>query len=216
MGFVKELKNKEISISKMSDVYDGQHSIDNGSTIETENRIVNSVDIIKLCCCILIVGSHCLPIFRADEANFYFGQWFFRFCVPFFFITTGYFFTKMEADKRKTYIKRIVILYVLSSVIYLPLYIKGGVVNVVSNIILGYRHLWYLSALGLGLLMMSIIVRVSQNYKFWLIPILGVIGVLLDEYYRLFDITVLNKIVLFINHFGGGQDTLYFLLYPCS
>lgn len=68
----------------------------------------NCVDLLKLLMCILIVGSHCLPLFLSESANYYYGQWFFRFCVPFFFISTGYFFAKMNTQKQKMYIKRII------------------------------------------------------------------------------------------------------------
>lgn len=34
----------------------------------------NAIDLIKLIAAILIVGSHCLPIFKSDSLNFYYGQ----------------------------------------------------------------------------------------------------------------------------------------------
>ena len=71
----------------------------------------NILDLIKVVACVLIVGSHCLPLFRNDGLNYYYGQWFFRFCVPLFFVSTGYFFAKMEVARKKAYIKRIVLLY---------------------------------------------------------------------------------------------------------
>lgn len=34
----------------------------------------NIVDFIKLFCCILIIGSHTLPLFNLDIINYYYGQ----------------------------------------------------------------------------------------------------------------------------------------------
>ena len=122
---------------------------------------MNIIDLIKTVLCILIVGSHCIPLFTNVEANYYYGQWFFRFSVPFFFIASGYFFAKMDAKKKKSYIKRIFLIYCISSVIYLPFYlslfVKGKFLSIGKNLILGYHHLWYLSALAIGLFILYIV-----------------------------------------------------------
>ena len=50
-----------------------------------EGNRCNCIDIVKLVCCVLIIGSHTLPLFSSDTLNYYYGQCFFRFCVPFFY-----------------------------------------------------------------------------------------------------------------------------------
>ena len=139
----------------------------------------NTIDQIKLVACILIVGSHCLPLFESDIANFYYGQWFFRSCVPFFFISTGYFFAQMGKEKQKAYIKRIICIYVISAVIYLPLSTRGTYVNTLKNIVFGYSHLWYLSALVIGLILVFWADKLLKNIKYYLI--LTYIGVILFD-----------------------------------
>lgn len=134
----------------------------------------NILDLIKVVACVLIVGSHCLPLFKNDGLNYYYGQWFFRFCVPLFFVSTGYFFAKMEVARKKAYIKRIVLLYLGASLLYFPLYFNGGIVLIMSNLIFGFHHLWYLSALAMGLIIVTIAQKVMKNRKYLLIiPLAG-------------------------------------------
>ena len=74
--------------------------IDNDS--QSKNKKANYVDVAKMVCCILIIGSHCLPLFENENLNYYYGQWLMRFCVPFFFLSTGFFFKRMDEKKRVT------------------------------------------------------------------------------------------------------------------
>ena len=169
----------------------------------------NILDLIKLVACILIVGSHCLPLFRNDELNFYYGQWFFRFCVPFFFVSTGYFFAKMEAERKKRYMKRIVLLYFVASLLYFPLYFNGGIVLIISNLIFGFHHLWYLSALAMGLIIVTIAQKFMGNGKYILIiPLMG--GVLFTEYYKLLNIEIISYFARIVSIFGGSKHAIFF------
>ena len=138
----------------------------------------NIIDQIKVITCILIIGSHCLPLITSDVANYYYGQWFFRFCVPFFFISSGYFFTKMSDERQRLYIKRILLIYLISTVIYTPLFIRGSLLSIVKNIVFGYHHLWYLSALAMGLMLIYTVDKLLRDRKYYLILTL-VGGVLL-------------------------------------
>ena len=65
----------------------------------------NTLDILKVIATILIIGSHCLPLFVNKTYNYYYGQYLFRFCVPLFFLSSGYYFTKMDYIQKKSYIK---------------------------------------------------------------------------------------------------------------
>ena len=141
---------------------------------DDKKRLVraNAVDIIKLLCCVLIVGSHCLPIFQNDTLNYYYGQWFFRFCVPFFFIASGYFFSKMKESAQKSYIKRIILIYAISTAIYAPLFIKSSMLSICRTVIFGYHHLWYLSALAIGLIIVFVAEKLLKNGKYYLVLML--------------------------------------------
>lgn len=169
----------------------------------------NAVDIIKFICCIMIVASHCLPLFHNELINYYYGQWLFRFCVPFFFISTGYFFSKMDDKMKKKYILRIFLLYLFSSFLYLPLYYSQGIKTVVFNLLFGYKHLWYLSALTIGLIIITVLENIKNVY-FMIILLAG--GILLDEYYKLFDNTVLNEVANVTEYLGGARHALFFAI----
>ena len=128
------------------------------------------IDIIKLSACVLIVGSHCTPLFENDSFNFYYNQWFFRFCVPFFFIAAGYFFNTMSKSKKLSYIRRVGVLYIGSTVLYLPIIVRST--GQMRSLIFGYHHLWYLCALTLALLIVYCAEIVLKGKRFYLVFLL--------------------------------------------
>lgn len=123
--------------------------------MRVENKILstNSLDVLKCVCSILIVGSHSLPLFSNEFVNILYSEWFFRFCVPLFFISSGYFFSKMNNNEKNRYLKRILSLYLISTLLYLPfilrIYLLQGAdtFELIKYFLFGYGHLWYLSAL---------------------------------------------------------------------
>ena len=177
-----------------------------------DKKYNSTLDIIKLIATILIVGSHCLPLFNNNIYNFYYGQFFFRFCVPLFFLTSGYFFIQMNKKDQKSYIKRILLLYVISTILYLPLqmYYNVPFKEMIHNIIFGYLHLWYLSALLFGLVIYYFINK-YKKMNYLIIPLL-LIGILFSTYYRLFDIKFLNSIYDLLYHLGTARNFLFFAL----
>ena len=179
--------------------------------IQKKTGTNNSIDIIKVVCCILIVGSHCRPLLRNEVAYYYYREWFFRFCVPFFFISSGYFFSKMNVSKKRSYIKRIFLLYAISNVIYFPLVTIDTPKSTVYNLAFGFYHLWYLIALAFGLILVFFADKFLQERKYWLILML-VPGILLDEYYKLFDIVILNKMVSAVRYIGGARNAVFFAM----
>lgn len=180
-----------------------------------------SLDLLKFVCAILIVASHTLPIFKTDILNLYYGQWFFRFCVPVFFLSSGFYFQKMDDSRRLSYIKRIFLIYIASMVLYLPIYIKNhqfvdlrGVIYFLRELVLGYWHLWYLSALFFALLMNYVLekhISLSNNKKFYItiLSLLLAVGVLFDEYYKLFNNGLLNSLASIIGIIGGSRHFLF-------
>lgn len=174
-----------------------------------------SVDVIKVVLCILIIASHCLPVFYRDCINYYYGQWFFRFSVPFFFISTGYFFYRMNEEKRRTYIERIGIIYFIASILYAPLVVRGGWRSCVKNLFLGYYHLWYLSALIYGLIIIFILGKtINKNVVLkYLMPIFFLcVGIFIDEYQKMFDLPIIERFSEYINYIGGARHTMFFAL----
>lgn len=179
-------------------------------------KVNNKLDYVKFIFSLLILASHALPIFE-NKIDFYFGQWFFRPCVPLFFISSGFFFFKMNNDKKVQYIKRIGFIYALLTVLYMPLWIKNATkITFIYNIIFGYSHLWYLSALFFGLIIIYFISKVKKDRKIpmsitlFTIGMLLIIGVIYDEYIKLFKSNdYIKKSSMVINVLGGGRGFLF-------
>lgn len=170
-----------------------------------------TLDIVKLIATILIVGSHSLPLFSNQVLNFYYGQWFFRFCVPLFFLASGYFFSNMDKNHKKEYIERIFIIYLISAIIYIPLeiYNHESISHILYFLLFGYGHLWYLSALFIGLVLLYYFDNGKKKVYYLIIPLM-LIGILFGEYYKLLNLNVLNQIHDFLYYLGTARNSLFF------
>ncbi len=104
----------------------------------TNEKVNAALDIFKVVMAILVIGIHTEPF----GFNIWLDRGFgiiTRLCVPFFFITSSYFYwIKDKAALR--YIKRILSLYVLWSIIYLPFDLKMFSKMSIGQII--YRFFW--------------------------------------------------------------------------
>lgn len=191
----------------------------NAPCVRREFKIL---DILKFIAALLILVSHCLPFVKNENINFYFGQWFFRFCVPLFFISSGYFFASFQQKGKLSYIKRISCLFFVSSLLYMPYYAHGGLLKICREFILGYLHLWYLSALTIALAIWFIIEKISFANLFFKksYPVIGIllllIGIYYDEYQYVIsqhlDIQLLTKIGTYVSFLGGARHALFFAL----
>ena len=174
------------------------------------------IDIFRFVASILIIGSHSLPIFYSDTLNFYYGQWFFRFCVPFFMIVTGYYFSRCDYHKKVKQIKRILLMYIISTAIYFPFIIatNAGVINVIKTSIFGYHHLWYLIAVVIGLLLCMLFSKLPDKYNLYTAVTLLLLGLILDEYHSLVNYPPLEMISSFVDKFLGGARNGVFFAFP--
>lgn len=156
----------------------------------------DKLNILRFIAAFLIVASHCLPIFGSETADFLYGQWFFRFCVPLFFIISGYYFNK--TDKKLKYVGKSLLIYVISTLIYLPFIVKESVstIYLVQSLIFGYYHLWYLSALVIASFLCYLFYKkLDKPYMKILLIILFIIAVFLDKYRFLFRSINLEEIM---------------------
>lgn len=184
-----------------------------------ENKLL---DIFKFFAALLIVASHCLPLVPNNYINFLYGQWFFRFCVPLFLISSGYFFASFENSRKIKYIKRIAIIYCISALLYMPFYANNGIITLVRYAILGYHHLWYLSALVLSLLLYFVLEKTPLSKIFnklypFVALLLIIIGAFYDEYQYIFSKVNSFPLVVFINkaiQFTGGPRHALFFGFP--
>ena len=147
------------------------------------SRQYPAVDIAKLLCAVLIVMIHVPPFGSANATplaqagNFFLRFYLGRIAVPFFFISAGFFLfrktnpTAYDPTPCKQYILRILRLYSVWTVLYLPWVIRDaradgktlltGTVSFLRNFLLtgSYNHLWYLPALAVAVALVSWLLR---------------------------------------------------------
>ncbi|MGX7666835.1 acyltransferase family protein [Flavobacterium pedocola] len=128
-----------------------------------------SLDFVKLLLAFLIIALHIFPIKGLSGwqalVSYEIANGITRIGVPSFFIISGYLLRKKLDDGLylKRYCRRIVILYLVWQLIYLPDMIRSyrlgwfDTSELVYKLIYGYWHLWYLLAtvIGVGLLYLS-------------------------------------------------------------
>ncbi|SPT53380.1 Uncharacterized protein conserved in bacteria [Actinomyces bovis] len=181
-----------------------------------------ALDLAKYAAAIIIVSFHALPLFGVEALDVFYGQWFARACVPLFLISSGYFFAQMDQAQRLSYLRRVTAIYAASTLLYLPMMLielrnaSGGTTWLLRNLILGYYHLWYLSALTVGLAvwllcaaMPTLRQHLRRRYPVYAILLL-LSGALLDEYYKLVDVAALNQISQLVGFLGGSRHALLF------
>ncbi len=177
---------------------------------EKENQ---ALDVLKFIAAIFILFSHCMPLFKTPVYNLMYSQWFFRFCVPLFFISSGYYFSSFSKDSQKKYIKRILKLYIGMTILYFPfnLVSRTGIGKIIKNVLLGYHHLWYLSALFIALCILYFLHDKRKIYPYIGVGLL-LIGAFFDEYFKFFDWNFLKSISEVIVFCGGARHAIFFAL----
>ncbi len=97
---------------------------ENISAAETQKifRKINSIDILRLICAVMVVAIHTQPLMEYNNLAGYFATYVFpRLGVPFFFAVSGYFYISGLIQEKKVfvkYIKRLLTIYILWSFIY--------------------------------------------------------------------------------------------------
>lgn len=134
-----------------------------------------SIDITKLFMAILTIGIHTEPFGFDMWLDYGFGL-VTRFCVPFFFVASSYFFWIKEREVL-AYIKRILSLYVIWSLIYLPFDIpllKGMPVKKILEMYLweGNGHsLWYLWGSVVGFCIVFVLRKVIGSKQVFMVSV---------------------------------------------
>lgn len=159
-----------------------------------EKRI--DIDTFRLIAAIFIIAIHTYPLSSINEyVDFIFTHIFCRIGVPFFLIVTGYFVLPKALQDRKELIKytiKIVKLYIICILLYLPVNIYSGKLNEISIIgilkeilINGtFYHLWYFPALILGIWITYLIIKnIKNNNSIYIVLGLFIIGLFGDSYY---------------------------------
>lgn len=179
------------------------------------------IDVIKFIAAILIIASHCLPIFGKESLDLYYGQWFFRFAVPFFFISIGFFLNKpfnLNTEKNninnifKKRIIKLLNLYIISTLIYFPIiiYENNSIPQILYYLFFGYRHLWFIINSIYGILLLWLFIKIKDVHKLIIILILYLAGVFLCSYLPLFCNDSFVKINSTLQYLGTVRNGLFF------
>lgn len=164
------------------------------------------LDITKFISALLVIAIHCAPFIEVNETlNFVFVQIIARLAVPFFFITSGWLFFRninpnqgmrdiTNVESLKHYWFRICKLYLVWSVLYLPLlllsWIQGGfemqtILRLIRDILFNgtYYHLWFLPALLLGIPLVYVLyTTIKKRWMLWITFLLYLVGMLINVY----------------------------------
>lgn len=129
----------------------------------------SNIDILKIVLAFLVIALHIFPVTKLGGIpgliSYEIASGITRIAVPTFFIISGYFLRNKLNDKTYLlkYAKRILLLYLVWQLIYLPDLIRFyklawfSKTDALLKLIYGYWHLWYLLAtvLAVGLLYFS-------------------------------------------------------------
>lgn len=146
------------------------------------SKLVPSIDLWKFISCILIVFLHCHPLASNQMADYYLTC-FCRIAVPFFFISSSFFFFRSGKDIR-FFVKRLLILYLCWFIIYLPQTITRIFVNndnsIYYNSFVFIRGLlidgtfpasWFITALWQGVLIVWYLSKKTNRKVLYIIGV---------------------------------------------
>ncbi len=155
-----------------------------------------SIDFDRFITSICIIAIHIYPFsFLSEQIDYVFTRVLFRICVPFFLMITGYYLLPKvinNKDKLKEYSKKILKLYFISSIVYIPINIYNGyfsnlnIITLLKDIFINgtFYHLWYFPALLFGVWLTYYLLKHFPIKITKIIVILSfVIGLFGDSYY---------------------------------
>lgn len=165
------------------------------------------IDIMKFIMALLVVVLHTHPLESVNAAaDFVTADVIARAAVPFFFVASGFLLEKQigagRAEKRKIlcgYMKKVLVLYVIWTVIYLPIIICSKIIDseesLVKSIVLAvrdfifagsYGQLWYLPAVAVGVLLVYLLRKyLGEKGTAAILLALFVTGLLTQSYFGL-------------------------------
>lgn len=161
-----------------------------------------SIDILKVVAAFFVVFIH-LDILKElnPTANHFLINGIFRLSVPLFLIITGYFFIRIETGKQFIkWLSRMLILYIVWSIIYLPFWFGDTkMTTAIINILNGYYALWYIMGVILAGCLLYLLKDKKTSTLVLLSILLYIVGTLL-QYAANLNISsgVTSKVLAFI------------------
>ena len=180
-----------------------------------------NLNILKYISSILIIVLHLRPFFNfSNELDLAFNNIITRICVPIFFIITGYFVAKKEKENKnyiKEYIKKTIPLYLIWSLLYIPVII-GTIIQYlpiineyISKINITLPLLIILSIILLPIIVLVALCYTGVYYHLWYFPAIIFSLIVLKKWKQKFNIKYL-LIISFILLLFGATETYYGVL----
>ncbi len=180
-----------------------------------------NLDILKYICSILILILHLRPFLNySDQLDLTFNNIITRTCVPIFFVITGYFVAQKEkenADYIKLYIKKMIPLYLVWSLLYLPVIIGTAIMN--FSVVEGYLSIFpfsypllvFLFILLLPIILLVALIYAGVYYHLWYFPAVMLSLWVLSKWKKKFNPKYLLILSFFFLLFGA-TETYYGVL----
>lgn len=185
-----------------------------------------NIDIWRFIVSFLIVAIHISPFAKiSPEFDFFFTRILGRIAVPLFLMITGYYILDRALKDKQVlvdYTKKILKIYLLCILLYLPINIYMGsfknidIITILKDFFINgtLYHLWYFPALIVGVWITYYLVKKLGRKKALIATILlYIIGVFGDSYY---GITIMNQITkniyeLIFNIFDYTRNGLFYV-----
>ena len=175
-----------------------------------------AIDIFRIVCSLLVVAIHCsIFIEQYSELYFIINNIISRIAVPFFFMTTGYFFYKKYSKNSnilKITILKLLQIYILWSIIYLAieLYSKaktnsiniGYLIGMIKRIIFSGSNaiLWYIPASIISLIFISFFIKKNRFKSLFIVGLaLYIFGMLGNSYNGIVHNTKFQQLINIYN-----------------
>ena len=159
-----------------------------------KQEIYSSIDFSKFVAALLVVAIHTHP-FSGMDADYYFTS-LCRIAVPFFFVTTSFFFFRKANPNIKAYTKRLLILYGLWFIIELPLVYHRLFVNFDHSLIVQILNCircvllsntwgasWFIMACVISVNIVYFLSKKIDNYKLLIVGVLFYVMSLIGSSY---------------------------------
>lgn len=166
-----------------------------------------NLDTYRFLAALMVVAIHISPLVTiSSEIDFYFTRVICRVAVPLFLMITGYFILDKALSNKLaliSYIKKILHIYILCILLYIPINIYTGsfnninIINILKDIFINgtMYHLWYFPGLILGLIITYFLIKKILSKAALIATILYILGLIGDSYYGIFsNITFINNI----------------------
>lgn len=177
----------------------------------------SSLDLLKLVMAFMVIGIH--TTFVKGFAGHLLQQGVFRIAVPIFLLISGFYFSAvLEPGKIKKWVWRVLVLYVVWTTFYAYAWWPGfslsreNLVQIGRATILGYLHLWYLSALACAGILLYLTHKWKSTTLLLLVAMTFVAGVAI-QYAGNYDLFGGTRIDRYLDRFDAHRNAL-FLCFP--